>query len=150
MRTLPTLARSLVLIGAALCASAASAVELKGFRGLMWGDAPSYLGAAELVQAEGSVACYRRHNENMLFGDSPLAAVRYCFQRDRLFLVVLDSTVNLNSLLADFKSGYGAPDVQTAAYARWGAADANLIVDISTPAAGAAATMRIVASDYAR
>jgi len=147
---MPSLRSVLASSAISLCAVAAQAVELRGFRGVMWGDAPAYLGPAQQVQADGSVSCYRRENDNLLFGDSPLEGVRYCFQRDRLFLVILDATVGLDSLMADFRSGYGAPDVYTPGYARWGAADAALMVDISAPQPGAAAMMRIVANDYAR
>jgi len=128
-----------------------ASVQLRGFRGLMWGDPSAHLGAAERISSDGAVQCYRRTNENLLFGDSPLQGVRYCFHRDQLFMVLVDAAVDAATLQAEFQRGYGAPDTASASFARWGGPQAPLQVELNPTRSQSAggATLRIVASAYA-
>ncbi|HEX3139466.1 MAG TPA: hypothetical protein VHQ87_05395, partial [Rhizobacter sp.] len=103
-----------------LAALGAQALELRGFRGVMWGDGVEALGTAVRAPAEGELSCYQRENENLLFGDSVLNGVRYCFHNDHLVMVTLDAAVNQNALSAEFQRAYGRPDVQSARAASWG------------------------------
>lgn len=99
----------------------AQAFQLQGFRGMAWGDAAARLGESSLVAREGDVACYQRQHENMLFGDSALKSVRYCFHQDRLFMVTLSAAVNAKALARQVERTYGQPDTQRGPAAVWGA-----------------------------
>ena len=134
-----------LLIAASALSTPAGAVDLRGFRGFAWGTDVDSLGAAQQVSSEPGVQCYRRERENLLYGDSPLRSVRYCFHDDRFFLVILDSTVDGATLAAEFQSTYGPPADQTAAHAVWGDASSRARVEI----AGAPASMRIWSNEYA-
>lgn len=103
-----------------LGASAAQAFQLQGFRGLAWGDAAGRLGESRLVAQEGDVACYQRRHENLLFGDSTLTSVRYCFVHDRLFMVTLAAAVDAKALTRQVARTYGQPDAQRGPAAVWG------------------------------
>ncbi len=134
----------LVACGFGLALGAVHAVELRGFRGLMWGDTPEYLGAAQVVHDDGAVACYQREEENLLFGDSPLKAVRYCFRQGHFFLVTLEAAVGAEQLAAEFQGGYGRPDLSGPGYARWGQSGAPLVAEVLTPAPGGPASLRLM------
>lgn len=137
------------LLGLALWSSSqvVQAVELRGFRGVLWGDDVSRLGPAERVQAGGELSCYRRERENLLFGDSPLAEVRYCFHRGRLFMVLLEANVDLATLRAEFESSYGPPDAGSPTRVLWGSKTSATRVEL-VPAVGQRASMRIYSSEY--
>lgn len=104
-----TLSKTLVALALGVSACAAHAVELRGFRGISWGDGSVALGAAVLVSQEGKVTCYQRERENLLFGDSELSGVRYCFEQDRLFLVSVESAQRPEVLAGEFGRTYGSP-----------------------------------------
>lgn len=108
------------LLGLTLATMGAQSFEMRGFRSISWGDGVEYLGQAEELSAQGEVKCYRRDRENLLFGDATLAEVRYCFHRDRLFMVELGATVERKVLQSEFQRTYGAPDVQDGRRAGWG------------------------------
>lgn len=127
----------------------AAALQMRGFRGLLWGDPPAHLGAAQMVAREGNVQCYRRERENLLFGDSELRSVLYCFHQDKLFLVAINSAVDLETLRAEFERGYGPPDTRTAVEARWGNGTAPVSAELVVPSAGAPASLRLKARDFA-
>jgi hypothetical protein len=109
-----------IAAGLSLLALGASALELRGFRGVMWGEGVEALGAAAVVaHTEGDVVCYQRERENLLFGDSALQGVRYCFHNDRFVMVALDAAVGPKALVAEFRRTYGRP-VLHANHASWG------------------------------
>src|ERR1043166_5809024 len=109
--------RLLAVAALATAAWSAGAIELRGFRGFAWGADVDSLGEAQQVSSDGGVQCYRRMNENLLYGDSPIREVRYCFHDDRLFLVVIDSQVDEPALTAEVQSTYGPPAVHAPAKA---------------------------------
>lgn len=143
MSTSCTLVKLVALLGLAVASLSASAVELRGFRGVMWGDDVAKLGKSELAYADGDVACYKRERENLLFGDSPLQEVRYCFHRNRLFMVALDTEVDQQTLSGEFQSSYGPPDAREASTVSWGNQLTASRVDVVSPAAGGHALMLI-------
>jgi hypothetical protein len=115
------------------------AVELRGFRGFAWGTDVDSLGEARQVSADAQMQCHRREHENLIYGDSPLREVRYCFHDARLFLVVVESKVDAAKLVAEFQDTYGPPTRRAASTALWGDASSRARVEIS----GAPASMRI-------
>ena len=119
-----TARHTLAKLSAALClglvALAANAFELRGFRGVSWGDSAEALGMSSVAQIEGDVTCYQRERENLLFGDSALNGVRYCFHQDRLFMVTLDAAVGSKALSAELQRTYGRPSAHSAQAASWG------------------------------
>lgn len=141
------------LVSSLIAASAAvhaAGPTLRGFRGLMWGDPPSFLGDAQALQGPtGAVQCFSRRVENLLFGDAPLRAVRYCFHGERLFAVQLDADVDPAVLAAEFEHGYGAPDRRAGAAAHWGTSDSAVEADLQPGDRPAQATLRIVAREFA-
>jgi len=137
-----------LLLGAMWPADA-QALQMRGFRGLMWGDPPAYLGEAELVGRDGDVQCYRRERENLLFGDSALRSVRYCFHQGKLFMVSIDSLVDPYTLGAEFERGYGPPDTRNGGTARWGKAADAVSAELVASAPGTPATLRLRAREYA-
>jgi hypothetical protein len=140
MTSLPSTVAKLVAVaclGAA--AVSAGAFELRGFRGVSWGQGAEALGEAQAVLTQGEVTCYKRERENLLFGDSALNAVRYCFHQDRLFMVRLDAAVTQKALIAEFKRAYGKPDANSGQTATWGG-----------PASGTQAELTAMPSSAAR
>jgi len=121
-----------------LASLAANALELRGFRGIAWGDGADNLGPAAVVDhANGDVVCYKRERENLLFGDSPLHQVRYCFHQDRLFMVTLDSAVGLEAMVAELQRTYGPPTARLHNTASWGRASSSARAElVSLPAGG--------------
>jgi hypothetical protein len=138
-----------VLLLCTLADAHAAPPQMRGFRGLMWGDPPAHLGTAELVARDGNVQCYRRQRENLLFGDAALRSVLYCFHQDRLFLAVLDSTVDVATLSAEFEQGYGPPDTRTAVEVHWGDGTSAVSAEVVRPSASAPASLRLRAKAYA-
>jgi hypothetical protein len=136
--TSPT--RSFAKLAAVLCLGAASlaadALELRGFRGIAWGDAADNLGPAAVEHSDGDVVCYKRERENMLFGDSPVSEVRYCFHDDRLFMVTLDSAVGLQAMIAELERTYGPPEALVRNTASWGNASSGARAELVSPPAG--------------
>lgn len=134
-----------------LCQAALAdgSLPMRGFRGLLWGDPPAHLGPAELVQREGEVRCYRRLQENLLFGDNALRTVHWCFHRDRLFQVQIEAHTDLDSLRAEFERGYGPPDERSPVTARWGDAQAAVSAELAASAPGAPARLRLQAREFA-
>jgi hypothetical protein len=131
---LATTSKLLKLIAAAALgasALAAQAVELRGFRGISWGEAAVQLGEADAVSQEGDVTCYRRERENLLFGDTAVSGVQYCFHQDRLFLVSIESDAQGDALAGEFQRTYGEPQQVSAGRKVWagkpGAARAELL-----------------------
>jgi hypothetical protein len=133
------------LLAAAAAAMPAGAVELRGFRGFAWGVDADSLGEAQQVSSDAGVQCYRRERENLLYGDSPIREVRYCFHDDRLFLVIVDSQVDEATLAAEFQVTYGPPSLRAKALSVWGDASTAVRVEID----GAPAAMRIWSNEYA-
>lgn len=100
---------------------AAQAFQLRGFRGVEWGAEVERLGAdATVVSREGELTCYQRAHENLLFGDTELKAVHYCFVNDRLTVVRLDAAVGAKALAAELQRAYGRPDARRGLNATWG------------------------------
>jgi hypothetical protein len=140
MKSLPsTFAKLCALACLSLAAVSASAFELRGFRGVSWGEGAEALGEAKAVHTQGEVTCYQRDRENLLFGDSALKAVQYCFHQDRLFMVMLDAAVDQKALSAEFRRTYGRPTTQVGQTATWGG-----------PASGAQAELKAVTASTAR
>jgi hypothetical protein len=109
---------------AALClavaAFGAQAFELRGFRGVHWGEGADALRGEALVHEDGEARCYQREQENLLFGDTPLQGVRFCFDHDRLAMVVLEAPVPSAALSAEFERAYGRPTSQKNGVSAWG------------------------------
>ncbi len=103
-----------------LVALGAQALELRGFRGVSWGEGAEALGVATPVHSQGDVTCYRRERENLVFGDSPLNDVRYCFQQDRMVMVILDAAVEQSALVTEFQRTYGRPTARVGQTVSWG------------------------------
>jgi hypothetical protein len=136
-----------LLAGAGFATTAAQALELRGFRGVPWGAGVDSLGVAQLAERSGDVSCYRRENENMLFGDSQLKDVRYCFHRDHLFMVTLDAQVSLDTLVQEFQSTYGPPDRRAAATTGWGDRSTSARVEMQVPPQGGT-SMLVYSNEY--
>ena len=136
-----------MLSALALGSVAAQAVELRGFRGVAWGSSVDGLGPASLAYQQGEVRCYRRERENMLYGDSPVKDIRYCFHHDHLFLVALEADVGVDELVHEFQSTYGAPDVSVPAKVTWGDHATRARVEMSTTAQGGA-SMLMYSNEY--
>lgn len=115
-----TAARLFAAFVLGLAVAGANAFELRGFRGVAWGEGADALGAAVATHNDGDVTCYQRETENLLFGDSALNGVRYCFYQDRLFMVALDAAVDAKTLSAEFERTYGRPDAHQGLAASWG------------------------------
>ena len=112
--------RFATVLALGLASLGAQAFEMRGFRGVSWGEGVESLGASQLVQTDGNVSCYRREAENLIFGDSPLQEVRYCFHRDQFFMVSLGAALSSKALAAEFRRAYGAPSSRQAKAAVWG------------------------------
>jgi hypothetical protein len=139
---------ALVCLGAA--SLGAGALELRGFRGIAWGDGADTLGSAALAHADGDVACFKREHENMLFGDSPLNDVRYCFHQDHLFMVTLDSAVSLKALISEFQRAYGPPVARLPHAASWGSAASSARAElVSLPTGGSPSRLTIYSNRFA-
>lgn len=125
MKTARTAARliapSFVASVLVLVAVGAQAFQLRGFRGVEWGAEAERLGPdATVVSREGELTCYQRANENLLFGDTELKAVHYCFVNDRLYTVRLEAAVGAKALAAEVERAYGRPDARRGLNATWG------------------------------
>ncbi len=129
------------------CASA-GAVDLVGFRGVPWGAQPDSVEPAELVSAQGEQRCYRRERENMLWGESPLSAVTFCFHRDRFYMAVVESKTDVQTLSAEFKSMYGAPSMAAPTRVVWGSRNGIARAEIVAPMPGGTATMRLTSNEF--
>jgi hypothetical protein len=128
---LSTAARLFAVCCMGLTTVGAQAFELRGFRGVSWGEGAEALGAATVVQTVGDATCYLRERENMLFGDIALNAVRYCFHQDRLFVVMLDAPVPPKTFIADFARSYGAPNARRGQSASWGTKASGTRADLA-------------------
>jgi hypothetical protein len=138
---------TLAFAGLGLACLSANAFELRGFRGVVWGSASAQLGAASLVSSRGDVACYKRERENMLLGDSPISEVRYCFHRDRLYMVVVDSEADSAALVAEFESTYGAPHVRQPKVVTWGGKSTPARAELVSSAPGRPASVLTIYSN---
>jgi hypothetical protein len=149
MDSMMTLTRRLLVmaLGLAACAGAAG-VELVGFRGVPWGAEPDSVEPAQLVSAQGEYRCYKRERENLLWGDSPLSEVRFCFHRDRFYMAVLESKTDVDTLASDFKSMYGAPTMEAPTRVEWGNRYGAARAEISAAAPGGAATLRLTSNEF--
>lgn len=143
----PTAAALLLAVAGA---AQAASPQMRGFRGLMWGDPPAHLGSALEVARDGDVRCYQRERENLLFGDSGLRSVQYCFRHDKLFMVALDSLVEAGALRAEFERGYGPPDESRGLTLRWRSAGEPVSAEIVSRKANAPATLRLRSDNFAR
>ena len=135
-----TAAKLTAVLGLGLVAASAGALELRGFRGVSWGEGVEALGAVTVSHTEGEVTCYQRDRENLLFGDTPLNGVRYCFHQDRLFMVAIDAAANARALTAEFQRTYGRPDARRGQAATWGAKGSGTRAEL----AASGATARLV------
>lgn len=113
-------AAAAALMVGAMFAVGAQAFELRGFRGVHWGEGVEALRDAGPAQVDGDVACYQRERENLIFGDTELSGVRYCFHHDRLVMVMLEAPVAREAFSAEFQRTYGRPATHTARADVWG------------------------------
>jgi hypothetical protein len=120
MSKAPRFAAAATLLAGAMLAMGAQAFELRGFRGVHWGEGVDALRDAGPAQVDGDVACYQRDRENLMFGDTELNGVRYCFHHDRLVMVMLDAPVTREALSAEFQRTYGRPATRSAQAEVWG------------------------------
>ena len=125
-----------------LAASGLQAMELRGFRGVEWGESPARLGS-EAVKAEGhqGSACYRRATENLIFGDTPLADVRYCFKEGRFHMAIIDAPVAAPALQQELVGTYGRPTQVNELASRWGNRASSALAELTST--GGRATLRI-------
>ena len=138
MNSLRTTAAQLTaVVGLGLAAVSAGAFELRGFRGVSWGEGVEALGAVTVSHTEGDVSCYQRDRENLLFGDTPLNGVRYCFHQDRFFMVAIDAAANAQALTAEFRRTYGRPDTRRGQAASWGAKGSGTRAELAASGANA-------------
>lgn len=103
-----------------LLAMGAQAFELRGFRGMHWGEGVEALRDPGPAQVDGDVACYQRERENLIFGDTELSGVHYCFHNDRLVMVMLEAPVAREVLSAEFQRTYGRPAKDNPRAEVWG------------------------------
>lgn len=138
------LATTSAALSLALVALEAQAFELRGFRGVRWGEGADALRGVTLQLADGDVACRRRETENLVFGDTALESVQYCFYRDQLAMVVLDAPVTRNAFSTEFQSAYGRPDAQRDGVASWGdSSSATLARIVATGAKASRLTLTV-------
>jgi hypothetical protein len=120
------------------------AVELRGFRGLQWGDAADKLGAqARFVRTDGGLRCYTRPNENLLFGDAALNNVQYCFGPSGLTRIWLDAAAPWAALRAEFEQGYGRAARVDADRAYWPPTPGGVEVEVQAGESRAASRLRM-------
>jgi hypothetical protein len=141
MKSLHRTAKLTALFCLSLAAMSAQAFELRGFRGVSWGEGAEALGTATVSSNEGEVTCYQRERENLLFGDSALKHVRYCFHQDRLFMVTIDAAVDAKSLVAEFQHTYGRPDARRGQTTSWGGKASGTRADLMAQGATARLTI---------
>ena len=121
MKNTARTAARLIALSLVLAAAGAQAFQLRGFRGVEWGEEAERLGPdATVVSREGELTCYQRANENLLFGDTELKAVHFCFVNDRLYSVRLEAAVGAKALAAELQRTYGRPDARRGLNATWG------------------------------
>lgn len=125
---------TLAVLALGAAAGAAQAVEMRGFRGVAWGAASVKLGEASLMSQAGEVSCYQRNNENLMFGDSPVSQVRFCFKQDRLFLVSIESAQQADNLAEEFGRTYGKPSRSSAGRSLWSAHRGQAQAEVMTQA----------------
>ena len=142
-------AKLAVALSLAAAGTAAGALELRGFRGVAWGDDASSLGAAQLVHSQGELRCFRRERENMMFGDSPLKDVRYCFQHDRLFLVMIEADASRDDMVSEFQRTYGPPSLRSTAMVSWGGKSAATQVEMLSAPGSRHTLLRIYSKEHA-
>ena len=139
MKSIPAaLSRCSLALSLGLVAFGANAFELRGFRGVAWGQGAEALGEAVVAHADGDLACYQRESESMLFGDSALNDVRYCFQHNRLVMVALDAAVDPKALALQFQRTYGRPDARKGQVASWGRRSTGARAELVAQGASAA------------
>ena len=132
-----------------LASLAANALELHGFCGIAWGESADKLGPAVAEQASGDVACYKRERENMLFGDRPVNEVRYCFHQDHLFMVTLDSAVNLKAMTSELQRTYGRPQARLRNTVSWGSQSSMARADlVALPSGGSPSRLTIYSNEF--
>ncbi len=141
MKSLQRTAKWAALVCLSLAAVGVHAFELRGFRGVSWGEGVEALGDAKVAYTDGDVACYQRERENLIFGDSALKGVRYCFHQDRLFMVALEAAVEAKVLAAEFEHTYGRPDGRRGQAASWGSKTSGTRADLVASGATARLTL---------
>ena len=138
---------TLAAAGLGLACLSANAFELRGFRGVSWGATSAQLGPANVVSSSGDVSCYKRERENMLFGDSPISEVRYCFHRDRMYMVAVDSPADSAALVAEFQRTYGPPHARQSKVVAWGGKSTPARAELVSSAAGRSASVLTIYSN---
>jgi hypothetical protein len=132
-----------------LASIGAHALELRGFRGVAWGDGADKLGAATVDQANGDVVCYKRERENMLFGERAVNEVRYCFHQDQLFMVTLDAAAGMKAMISELQRTYGRPQTRLGNRASWGTASSMARADlVALPAGGSQSRLTIHSTQF--
>ncbi|MGD9942611.1 MAG: hypothetical protein AB7S98_05180 [Burkholderiaceae bacterium] len=96
-----------------------------GFRDLKWGDPIERLG--ELGPARptelADVRCHARKDDSMSFGEATLAAIHYCFYRNRFYSFELQAQpgrAHYEALKRELVKRYGPPGDDGPLSARWG------------------------------
>ena len=128
----PSFAKCLAIACLGFAAMSAQALELRGFRGVAWGEGAEALREAAVTQTDGAVTCYQRERENLIFGNSALNGVRYCFRQDRLVMVLIDAAVDSTTLITEFERTYGRADAQRGLAASWGGKSSKTLADVAT------------------
>jgi outer membrane cobalamin receptor len=141
MTSLHRTAKLTALFCLSVAALGANAFELRGFRGVEWGEGAQALGAASVAYTEGEVSCYQRERENLIFGDSALNGVRYCFHQDRLFMVSIEAAVDAKALTSEFQRTYGRPDLRRGQATSWGGKSSGTRAELVADGAAARLTL---------
>lgn len=140
-RSFRSIALLIVLSAVSLASAAFDATELRGFRTAAWGSSVDTLGPSHLVFSSGAVSCYRRELENMLYGESPVKDIQYCYYQDQLFLVAMDTAVDLDTLMQREVASSGAPDWSVPGKATWGDRSTRARVEVTAPQRGSASML---------
>lgn len=147
------LAAAATLLVGAVFTLGAQAFELRGFRGVHWGEGVEALRDVGPAQVDGDVACYQRDRENLMFGDTELSSVRYCFHHDRLVMVMLDAPVAREAFSLEFQRTYGRPATHTPRADVWGGVPSTTQAELVAQGAKAARltiTVSRIEADAAR
>jgi hypothetical protein len=123
MPTTTRFAAAATLLVGALFTLGAQAFELRGFRGVHWGEGVDALRDVGPAQVDG---------------DTELSRVRYCFHHDRLVMVMLDAPVARPAFAAEFQRTYGRPAVHTDRADVWGGVPSTTQAELVAQGAQAA------------
>jgi hypothetical protein len=94
-----------------LCDFAAAATPTGTIRGLAWSGPVSALGAATMVDGDGTLKCYKKRNDDLAVGAATLTSITYCYYKNQLTSVLMKYSgyTNFDDLKISLSQKYGAP-----------------------------------------